>query len=440
LDEVAARLGSEGIAMNVAKRLAVPAAFVLCVAFAWGGLAAFSPVTPWVPGDFYTLYSSVVAVSRGISPYDHAAVAQIQQIELGWDAAALGVPSLPFFYPPWYVLFSLPLVMLPFRTAAVAWLAINFLLLMASCLLLLKTLDWRVGRWLAPLLAGATLFTPTLGDLVVGQYGMPVLFGVCLVASVCAETLSPANDRAAGAPTAEETSAWWRPALAGLGLVLLSLKPQLGLGALVVSCVWLVQRRRFPPLAWAVGLLAVLAALSFRVSPAWPAEMVTAQAAYAAWAGVPFPIQGCDTCSTVVAILESAGVAGSVAVGMNVLVVLALAVALMVAWRWRGEDLLFLLSFACVATVLGTPYLRNYDLVILVLPFLFVLHSTLGVARRAAHPTAALTRAVLIVAYLLPLAGTFAGDRLAVGRSGVVMALVLLGLLLIRARSGEVRR
>ena len=367
-------------------------------------------------------------------------MAQIQQTELGWDAAALGVPSLPFFYPPWYVLLSLPLVMLPFRTAAVAWFAINFLLLMAGCLLVLKALDWHPGRWLLPLLAGATLFAPTLGVLVVGQYGMPVFLGVCLVGSLCAKTRSGANGGAAGVLTGEGSSARWRPALAGLGLVLLTLKPQLGIGALLVACVWLVQRRRFWPLVWAVGLLLVLGAVSFRVSPHWPAEMITAQATYAAWAGVPFLIQGCDTCSTFAAIVESAGVSGPVAVLLDALVVLGLVGALIAAWRRRGEDLLYLLSLACVATVLGTPYLRNYDLVILVLPFLFVLHSTVGVARRAAYLPARVTRVVLFIAYALPLAGTLAGDRLAVGRSGAVMAAALLGLLLSQARSGEVGR
>lgn len=415
--------------MDLAKRMAAPAALVVGAALAWAGLAFFKPATPWVPGDFYTLYSSVVAVGRGISPYDHAALAQIQQAELGWDAASLGVPSLPFFYPPWYVLLSLPLAVLPFRTAAAAWLAVNFLLLMAGCLLVLKALDWRPGRWLLPLLAGATLFMPTLGDLVVGQYGMPVFFGVCLVGGLFTGTLPSAN-----------TSARWRPALAGLGLVLLTLKPQLGSGALVVSCVWLVQRRYFQPLAWAAGLLAVLAASSFRVSPNWPVEMITAQATYAIWAGIPFPIQGCDTCSTFAAIVESTGVGGQVALLVDVLAILALVGAVIAAWRRCGDNLLFLLSLACVATVLGTPYLRNYDLVILLLPFLFVLHSTLGVARHPGYLPTPVTRVVLVIAYALPLLGTFAGDRLAVGRSGVVMAVALLALLLNQARSGEVSR
>jgi hypothetical protein len=424
--------------MDVAKRLAAPAALVLCAVLAWVGLAAFSPATLWVPGDFYTLYSSVVAVSRGISPYDHAAVAVIQQNELGWDAVGLGVPSLPFFYPPWYVLFSLPLVTLPFRTAAVAWLAINFLLLMAGCLLLFEALGWRPGRWLLPLLVGAAFFAPTLGDLVVGQYGMPVFFGACLVASLCAGTPSDLRENGARGPMVGKASDWWRPALAGLGLVLLTLKPQLGIGALLVACLWLAQRRAFRPLSWAVGLLLFLAVLSFRVSPNWPVEMITAQATYAAWAGIPFPIQGCDTCSTVAAILESAGVGGPVAVVLNVLVVFGLLIAMVVVWRRRGEDLLFLLSVACVATVLGTPYLRNYDLVILVLPFLFVLHSTVSGARRLSYISARLSRVILAAAYALPLMGTFASDRLAVGRSGVVMAAALLGLLLAQARSGEV--
>ena len=426
--------------MDVAKRLAAAAAVILCAVLAWAGLAAFSPGTPWVPGDFYTLYSSVVAVSRGISPYDHAALAVIQQSELGWDAVALGVPSLPFFYPPWYVLFSLPLATLPFRTAAVAWLTVNFLLLMGGCLLLFGALGWRPGRWLLPLLAGAALFAPTLGDLVVGQYGMPVFFGACLVASLCAGTSSGVSEDDARGPMGKETSDWWRPVLAGLGLVLLTLKPQLGIGALLVACLWLARRRRFRPLLWAGGFLLVLVVLSFRVSPNWPAEMITAQATYAAWAGIPFPIQGCDTCSTVAAIVEGAGVTGPVALLLDVSVVLGLVIAIVLAWQRRGKDLLFLLALACVATVLGTPYLRNYDLVILVLPFLFALHSTVGVARRLSYLSPRLSRVILVVAYALPLIGTFAGDRLAVGRSGVVMAAALLGLLLAQARSGEVSR
>jgi hypothetical protein len=426
--------------MDVAKRLAAPAVLILCAVSAWAGFAAFSPIMPWAPGDFYTLYSSVVAVSRGISPYDHPAVALIQQNELGWDAVGLGVPSLPFFYPPWYVLFSLSLVTLPFRTAAVAWLAVNYLLLVAGCLLVMGAIGWRPGRWLLPILAGATLFAPTLGDLVVGQYGMPVFFGACLVASVVTGKGRLSDQVGAGEQQGKEESDWWRPALAGLGLVLLTLKPQLGIGALLVVCLWLALRRSLLPLVWGGGFLLVLAVLSFRVSPNWPVEMITAQATYAAWAGIPFPIQGCDTCSTVAAIVESAGVTGQVAVVLNVSVVLALVIAVVAAWRRRGDDLIYLLSLACVATVLGTPYLRNYDLVILVPPFLFVLHSTLASAGRLGPPSVLLTRSILVIAYALPLIGTFAGDRLAVGRSGVVMAVALLGLLLAQARSGEVSR
>jgi hypothetical protein len=424
--------------MDVAKRLAASVAVILCAVLAWAGLAAVSPATPWVPGDFYTLYSSVVAVSRGISPYDHPAVALIQQSELGWDAVGLGVPSLPFFYPPWYVVLSLPLATLQFRTAAVAWLAVNYFLLMAGCLLLMGAIGWRPGRWLLPVLAGATLFAPTLGDLIVGQYGMPAFFGACLVASMCSKTGRAMNEEGAGESNGKAAAAWWRPALAGLGLVLLTLKPQLGIGVLLVACLWLVNRRTLRPLVWGGGLLLVLAVVSFRVSPNWPVEMVTAQATYAAWAGIPFPIQGCDTCSTVAAIIESAGISGPLAVLLNASVALGLVIAVVAAWRRRGDDLIYLLSLACVATVLGTPYLRNYDLVILVLPFLFVLYSTLGANRRLAPALALLTRCILVVAYTLPLIGTLAGDRLAVGRSGVAMAVALLGLLLAQARSREV--
>jgi hypothetical protein len=429
-----------GIAMDVAKRLAAPAAFVLCAVLAWAGLAFFTPAAPWVPGDFYTLYSSVVAVSRGISPYDHPALALIQQSELGWDAVGLGVPSLPFFYPPWYVLLTLPLATLPFATATFAWLAVNFLLLMACCLLLVRTLGWNPGRWLILVLAGAMLFAPTLGDLVVGQYGMPVLFGACLVASMCATKFRAASSDDNGESGDGDTSDRWRPALAGLGLVLLTLKPQLGIGALLVACLWLARRRDFRPLVWGGGFLFVLAVLSFRVSPNWPAEVITAQSTYAAWAGIPFPIQGCDTCSTVAAIIEGAGVTGPVALALNVSVVLGLLVVVGAAWRRRGGEMVFLLSLACVATVLGTPYLRNYDLVILILPFFYLLRSTMGDDRRVSKPLATLTRLVLAVAYALPLIGTFAGDRLAVGRSGVVMAVALFGLLLAQARFGEASR
>ncbi len=418
--------------MDLAKKLAVAAAIVLSVVLVWSGLAVFAPVTPWLPGDFYTLYSSVVAVSRGISPYDHAAIAQIQQTELAWDAVALRVPSLPFFYPPWYVLLSMPLVTLPFRTAAVGWLVANFLLLMAGCLLVFRALRWPLGRWLFPALAGAALFAPTLGDLVVGQYGMPVLFGVCLIGACSARSRIAAGCGPSGA--ASELS-WGGDALIGLGLVLLTLKPQLGIAALLVTCAWLVQQRRLQPLAWGAGLLVVLGIASFRVSPNWPVEMITAQASYAAWAGVPFPIQGCDTCSTVAAVVESAGITGPLAVVVDSAVMIALAIMVIAAWRRRGDDLIYLLSLACVATVLGTPYLRNYDLVILLLPSLVVLYSTTREGWRPGYLPVVLMRVLLGVAYVLPLLGTFAGDRMAVGRSGVAMAGILLVLLLGQIRS-----
>jgi hypothetical protein len=300
------------------------------------------PIPPYL--DFQVLYQTNMGLLRGISPYDH--VAQIKLIAQLAGVSPEQVYSLPFPYPPWYALSTVWLAWMPIEAAARVWFGISLTLLLSSVWLL--TDGWPpVKRLLA--LGLAVFFLPVLGSLVVGQYVFPVLLGAALMTYACRRE---------------------KELLVALAAVLLTFKPHLGGLIIVVVLIYLWRRgdafgRRGIAYCAVAGIGLLLA--GFLVDRAWPVSYFRSLLAYRGDEGVA----SCGLCASLPALIASqiprwAGL--GTALGISAL----LLVLLIGVWVWRGgptlQEPLGIMLTSTLIVLLVSPYLLNYDFVLLLVP------------------------------------------------------------------------
>jgi glycosyl transferase family 87 len=352
------------------------------------------PIPPYL--DFQVLYHANLGLLRGITLYDHAG--QVEMIAQLAQVAPEQVYVLPFPYPPWYALSTVWLASLPIETAARLWFGLNVMMLLVSVWLL--TEGWQPIKRLASFVIAA-LFPAALGGLFVGQYDFPVLLGAAWMAY--------ALPREKAIQTA-------------IAAALLTLKPHLGLPILLIVTIYLWLRRDpFGRRALKAILLAaiILFAIGFLASPLWPLDYFHSLTGYKA------DISECQQCNN--AAMDLANWLGG---GFNQLLWFAAVLLILLTgwliWQWGRLALhpVWLLSAAVLLTLFGSPYLLNYDYVLLLVP-LFLLA---GAARQVDW-------IALALAYLLPLVSLLAG----LGTKGN-FALVLSVLLLIVAHTARLKQ
>lgn len=343
-------------AVHPARTLSGPwrGVFVAGAALAIVGLVTVLPIPlpPYL--DFQVLYHANMGLLRGIALYDHAA-------QVGMIARLAHVPPeqvfvLPFPYPPWYALSTVWLAWLPIEAAARAWFGLNAVMLVTAVVLLSR--GWKPVVRLAAL-AAAVCFVPVLGSLLVGQYVFPVLLGCALMVEALRRERS------------------W---LAVLAALLLTFKPHLGALVLLAALVWLARRRAAfakRSLLLMAGAGALLAALGFLADGAWPVDYARSLTGFRLDPGV----SSCKLCTSLPVMIGTllqpdAGLAA----GFGVAALLML--LLLALWATRRAQLmrapLALISAAVLTVLLASPYLLNYDFVLLLVPLAFLA----GQARR----------------------------------------------------------
>jgi hypothetical protein len=212
-------------------------------------VAIYIPNTLPVGSDFSALYYADLALVNGIHIYDIPAMEKLALEASGIPAENFFMPRFP--YPPWYVLSTFYLGLLPIRSAGALWFQLNLIMLFVSIWLLTDGWDGRL-RLIAHLFG--LLFLPVIGALSVGQYGFPVLLGTSmLIYSLRRENV----------------------ALTTLGVVLLTFKPHIGALILVSVLVWLIGSRSFFGRRALRSILIAgvcLFIIGFLADPAWPAN------------------------------------------------------------------------------------------------------------------------------------------------------------------------
>jgi hypothetical protein len=343
--------------------------------------------------DFVMLYSTNLGVIYHVPIYDTAA---IETLTIAHTHAAPGEFHLfPYPYPPWYALCTFYLGFLSPEVAANAWMLLNIAMLVMAILLL--TDGWKpIYRILTTL--AALLFLPTLGLIVVGQYSAPVLLGAALFSY---------SARRQDAP------------LTALGLLLMTFKPHIGLFLFPAGLLWLVfQKTPFARRALWLTLVGglILVVLGFIADPVWPLNYVRALTGFTTIPGVASRDLSASFSVLLIKMVTGYGNA-SWAAWLSLVIVIMFC---LLFWRFKIFANVEVLVAGCVLlTLLGGPYLFNYDYVLLLLPLIYL----------AGQANSFTPRLILVVAYLLPWISLILarGANIFYAFSAITLVVILLG-------------
>ena len=278
-------------------------------------------IDPW-SASWLTLHGAPSAV------YDVARLWSVERIAVSYPHVGFA----GFHYPPTYLLIVWPLALLPYAWSLLVW-------TVAACaayLAVIWTIDpERDSLWLALAFPGA------LVNLTNGQNGFLTLalLGSALLAL----------ER--------------RPLLAGVMFGLMSYKPQYG----ILVPIFLLATGRWRAIAAASITVAVLAALSLAFFGAQTWQAFFASIAFTRHVVLEQGGSGFGKLQSAFAAARLWGF--SVATAYSVQAVVSLIAALAAIWIWR-RTAAFALHAAALATaiLLTTPYMMDYDLVVLALP------------------------------------------------------------------------
>jgi hypothetical protein len=325
------------------KRVLLPLLFLSALGLMI--LVAYLPV-PVRPLDFQVIYHADMGLMRGIQLYDRNGQAQMIANLAGVTPDQ--VVLYPFPYPPWYALTALPLAFLPIRAATRLWLELNVAMLMLAVWLL--TEGWKPRARLAafPL---SLIFVPVLGALFVGQYVFPVLLGMSLLIYALRHE---------------------NPLLTALAVALLTFKPHLGGLTLLAGMVYLwFHRDGFGRRALISTVLmgVFLFIVGFLADSAWPLNYFHSITGYGQISGV----QSCKICAslpvTVANWFDVQGIGSAFWIGG----VLLLLLSGLMTWKrplWKSPG--GIVAKATLVTLLVSPYLLNYDFILLLIPLFFL--------------------------------------------------------------------
>ena len=360
-------------------------------------IALYIPTSLPAHSDFSAIYNTDLALVHRVPIYD------LEKVE-ALAVQYAGIPPEKFFlarfpYPPWYALSTFYLGLMPAKAAATLWFELNLVMLFLSVWLL--TDGWP-GRWRLIAFPLALFFLPVLGAVSVGQYDFPVLLGASLlIYSLRKEHV----------------------ALTVSGILLLTFKPHVGALILAAVMVYLIGtkrdfgRRLMRPLILAAVILLLT---GFIADPAWivgyPRMLLNYQS--------EDNVSACSECASLPVWLSRWFFDGSL--GTAAWLAIAVLVLLMISAYFSRSFLAshdILLSAALLGTLLVSPYLYNYDFLLLLVPFAVLLAKSNLVLKM-----------ILPVCYLAP---TFA--LLLYGRNGnislIVVTLILVLLLYATAKN-----
>ena len=321
------------------------------------------------------LLALLLAPAAMLMALPHRGWIDFYQIVTGADALWAG--NNPYFWqfhsPPWFGVMLGPLLPLPYEAITEVWFWLNLAALLAAVWLWLPIAGIpRRSLEAATLAAAAVAFAPTVHNLIHGQATLLAALALALLASPAGRS----------------------PAVAGLALALLTIKPQTAVLALLGIGIRYILRREWAPLVWAAGIVGGLTAAALALRPPVLREWLWSLGdGSLVTAGSP----------ALYHVLKDAGL-GPVAPFVAAAVALA-AVALMLrmAWRGRGQAVgADLVQTGAVASLLAAPYSHSYDYVVLLLPALTLIGRRLAPSSAPGVP-APFFWGGLAVAFLLPL-------------------------------------
>lgn len=329
-------------------------------------VAIYVPNTLPVGSDFSAIYYADMALVHGVHVYDIPSMEALARSTVNPPSDRFFMPRFP--YPPWYMLSTFYLGMMPIQSAGALWFEINLVMLFLSAWFL--TDGWN-GRLRLVSFALALFFLPVIGALAVGQYGFPALLGTSLlIYSLRKENIL----------------------LTTLGAVLLTFKPHIG-GLILLSVLgWLiVGRSNYGQRAMRSIVITgiVMGVVSLIADPLWFINYPKMLLGYQGEGNV----SSCSECSSVPVWMSRWLFDGSLR--KAAIIALVLLIALMVLFWLIRKSLIkspdVLVTSALLITLLVSPYLYNYDFILLLVPFAVLVNSK-GI----------LAKITVVLSYLIP--------------------------------------
>jgi hypothetical protein len=315
----------------------------LLLAILLPAIAFYIPTSLPTNSDFSAIYNTDLALVHRVPIYDLEKVQALAVQHVDFPPEKFFLARFP--YPPWYALSTFYLGLLPAKVAVTLWFELNLLMLFLSVGFLTDGWSGRMRLIAFPL---SLFFLPVLGGLSVGQYDFPVLLGVSLlIYSLRKENI----------------------ALTVLGIVLLTFKPHIGALILLSALGWLIYnsssfgRSVMRPLI-VVGV--ILFVSGFLADPTWIISYPKMLLGYQNEGN----ISTCSECASLPIWLSRWFFDGSLTSALGIaLALLIIFVIVFFLYRslWKFHE--FLLSAALLVTLLVSPYLYNYDFLLLLVPF-----------------------------------------------------------------------
>jgi hypothetical protein len=237
---------------------------VYCL-LAYGIHAIFTARIP-SGNDFYPRWQGTRAlIVEGKDPYSEQVTLEIQNAMYGRPARE-DEDQVAFAYPLYVSLLILPYSLLPYPLAQAFWISTLVLTLLATLLLILRTLGWVLPP---PQLAGialwAVLFYPSARSLVLGQLSIFVL--ALLALSLWAMQRG-------------------RPFLAGCALALSTIKPQMVFLVVPFMLLSAPRGKRHRTLGGFVAAMASLLAVTSIVLPTWIPSFLAGLTSYESYTSI----------------------------------------------------------------------------------------------------------------------------------------------------------
>lgn len=290
--------------------------------------------------DFFTFWAAGNLVGNGESPYNETAWRAIHQEKSSY------FPNAAFLYPLPVAVMFVPLAKLSVAQASVIWLVAIQGLFLAAFALTARALNWqRALLYLPFFLLGMSVFRPLLITLVNGQISSFMLFA-----------------------TAASMYFWSRGRWfwGGVFIGLLMLKPTTAVVFLPSLILWLLWRREWRGLLGMFLATLVLWGIGALVQPDWLMVWIgIGQAKVAGTLTTAYP----PTIWGWAMLWSRLGSGGSVLAWGATLSVMALGLWLTARSSFSTQWLL-LFGVVMPGAVMVSPYLWNYDQVVLAIPIL----------------------------------------------------------------------
>ncbi|WP_406853950.1 glycosyltransferase family 87 protein [Alsobacter sp. KACC 23698] len=288
--------------------------------------------------DFSSFYGASLLIldGRPASVYDVALHKAAQVCALGPLA-----DYYQFFYPPMFLLAVAPLGLLPYLTSAVVW-----------CLATLAPCVWVLRRWAPPQIdvLAILLFPAVTITIVHGQNAFltTALFGAAILYL----------DK--------------RPALAGVFIGLLAIKPHLGL----LFPIYLLAMGRWSTILWAVT---TVLALALATTLAFGGDVWAGYAGIQESAKLFLETRHVHTgkMQSLFMMARSLGASTAIGYGVQTLAGLGVAALVVVAARRKRADTLAMGALLASGSLLTTPFLLRYDLMLLAIPLIWLVKAGL---------------------------------------------------------------